>query len=131
MGTSIEAQKHPTSEYVKSVHEMCRIVLERTFSAVQNFAPLYRLTTNYSKEMKAVDTLHSQTNRVIRTKKEKISRATTENGNLIDEFGIRKKRQVFLDMLLSATDEQGQPLLTDEELQQEVDTFLFAVSNKY
>lgn len=129
MGASIGAQKNPTSDYAKSCHAMCRIIIERTFSAIQNFDFLYRFTDNYKTELKSCEILHRQTDLVVDAKKKRIEESdqigTSTNE---DDFGLNKKRQAFLDMLINLTDDDGKPLFNDEELREEVATFLFAVS---
>lgn len=42
----------------------------------------------------------------------------------------QRKRRAFLDMLLKTTDDAG-VLLSPEDVQEEVDTFMFEVETKY
>lgn len=128
MGISIDAQKNSRSEYAKSIHAMCRIIVERSFSAVQSIDFLYYFTKNYRQELKAINILHKQTYDVINLKKEQLQKENVNRNEtkLIDEFGVKKK-QAFLDILLNATDKNGKLLLSDVEIRQEVDTMLFAV----
>lgn len=124
MGVSIDAQEDPDSEYVKSVKEMCRIVAERGNSLIERSDFLYRFTNNYAKERKALNTLHGFTTSVIKKRKQQISHCDSKDEEVENELGI-KKRKAFLDLLLDFSQKEQDPL-TDEELRNEVDTFMFA-----
>lgn len=123
MGTSVHAQNNIESEYVKSVHEMGRIIVERYFSAVQIFEPLYKFSNNYKCEQKCLKILHGYTKSVIQRRKKELELNKEEDTEKCDEFE-EKKRMAFLDMLLQVQKDQG---LSDDDIREEVDTFMFEV----
>ncbi|KAF5277796.1 hypothetical protein FQR65_LT03776 [Abscondita terminalis] len=118
MNTSLNAQSNPTSNYVRSVKEMCRITLERTIT-LKMFDICYKFSRDYQKEKKAVGILHALSNSVIKKRREEL--VNQQPINLEDKES--KKRVPFLDLLLTSTVD-GQPL-TNEAVREEVDTFLF------
>lgn len=124
MGVSINAQQRPSSEYVKSVKEMCRITTMRALSFVGQNDFLYKFTKNYAKEQEALKVLHGFTSSVIKRKKEEQLKKKDDDKDDGDAFGIKKKK-AFLDLLLEVSKKEKDPL-SDEELRQEVDTFMFA-----
>ncbi|KAF5277801.1 hypothetical protein FQR65_LT03782 [Abscondita terminalis] len=122
MSTSINAQANPTSNYVESVREMCRIFMERTFS-FKMWDIVYALTNDYQKEQKALGYLHGLSNSVIQTRREELQ--TQFLSGLTNKTSVgTKKRIAFLDILLTSNVD-GVPL-THEEIRNEVDTFMFA-----
>lgn len=68
--------------------------------------------------------LHGFADNVIRKRRKELLDKKDENENALDEIGIRKKR-AFLDLLLHSTI-NGKPL-SDLEIREEVDTFIFGV----
>lgn len=122
MGTLVNAQENSNSEYVKSVKIMGRTAVERAFSPLKMFDACYVFTSTYRNELKALKVLHGYSQGVIQQKKQAMGKS--EEISLSDEFGI-KKRRAFLDLLLHTAHENGE--LTDEEIQEEVDTFMFEV----
>ena len=78
---------------------------------VPNF--LFRMTRLGREQQATVENLHKFTRDVI---DKKLSEGVQSTGS---------KRKAFLDMLIQATDENGRKL-TAEDLQEEVDTFMFA-----
>ena len=125
MGVTINAQDDDQSEYVQSVKAMTRIIIERAFSPLQMYDFLYPLTRNYYTQRKALKILHDKSNTVIRQTLQKLQNKET-NATEDDDCGI-KKRTPFLDLLLNARVDGRS--LTQEEIREEVDTFMFEASN--
>ncbi|CAH1975505.1 unnamed protein product [Acanthoscelides obtectus] len=122
MGVSVHAQENIDSEYVFAVKDMCRILIARMFSPLGRNNWTYKLTSNYYKEKKHLNVLHSRTKSVVQARrKEALDQSKQDTG---DEDIDRKKKLAFLDSLLLATID-GRPL-TDDEIREEVDTFMFA-----
>ncbi|KAF5277802.1 hypothetical protein FQR65_LT03783 [Abscondita terminalis] len=121
MNTSINAQSNPTSDYVKSVKEMCRIGMERTLS-IKIWDTVYMFTKDYQKERKALGYLHGLSNSVIKTRRKELQIQPSTAS--IEDNSESKKKIPFLDILLTSTVD-GVPL-TNEEIRNEVDTFMFA-----
>lgn len=124
MGVSINAQDNSESDYVKAVKQMCDVVILRSFSPLKMYDFFYQFTDLYRRERKALDVLHSYTKRVINKRKQELL-AKEIDRNVIDEFGVKKTRFAFLDLLLQGDD--GKQVLSDNEIQEEVDTLLFEV----
>lgn len=122
MGVSINAQQHPSSEYVKSVKDMCRIVSERGFSFLERYDIFFRFTNDYAVQQKALEILHGFSSSVIKKRRQQL--VEQKECDDVNEFGI-KKRKAFLDLLLEFSQREKEPL-TDEELMEEADTFMFA-----
>ncbi|KAJ3655747.1 hypothetical protein Zmor_014862 [Zophobas morio] len=118
MGISINAQDDSGSEYVKSVKEMCRIIMERSLQPLQMLDLTYMLTRNYHMEKKAIRILHDQANSIINKRYQELQKHTKEDNS------ETKKKKAFLDLLLEATID-GQPL-SKVDIREEVDTFMFA-----
>lgn len=122
MGVKLNAQVCAQSEYVKAVKDMCRIIVERSISATKKFWFLYRFSEDYKIEQKALRVLHNMSNSVIKTRKGQEFKVSE-----VDEFGRKIKSRPLLDILLLESKKEDEPF-TDDELRQEVDTFMFAVS---
>ncbi|XP_071052571.1 uncharacterized protein [Onthophagus taurus] len=121
MGTKVNAQTNSESSYVKAVREMCRIVIDRTLNPMKAFEFIYVFTKDYRKEKNALKILHGYTDTLIKSKKQELLANMGCNKN---DLGSNRKRLAFLDLLLLSQID-GKPL-TDEEIRQEVDTFMFA-----
>ncbi|KFB40895.1 AGAP013241-PA-like protein [Anopheles sinensis] len=126
MGTKVNAQLNSDSKYVQAVKEITALVQVRLFHFLIRYDFFYRFSDNRRKTQEALKVLHGYTDSVIRSRREELNRAAQRGGTEIDEnandLGIKKK-VAFLDMLLQSKID-GQPL-TDLEIREEVDTFMF------
>lgn len=123
MGTSINAQSDTESEYVYSVKQMCRMTHERTTNPLKNIDALFWLTKDAKIEQKAVDVLHRHTDKVIRNRKQ----TKLPKSDSILEDGDGKKRKLALLDLLLEYNMRDEPLISEKEIREEVDTFMFGV----
>ncbi|KAJ3655745.1 hypothetical protein Zmor_014860 [Zophobas morio] len=121
MGTKINAQQNDESDYVRSVKAMCRIIIEKSFSLIQMCKLTYPLSQNYYTEKDSINILHRHTNSVITSRRNELKDQSNDEKDE-DNIGIKRKL-AFLDLLLGATVD-GRPL-TQEEIREEVDTFMF------
>ncbi|KAF5277799.1 hypothetical protein FQR65_LT03779 [Abscondita terminalis] len=122
MNTPINAQLNPNSSFVRSVKQMCKILIGRTVS-VKMFDIIYKFSKDYYKEKAALTILHGLSESVIKTRRAELQAQKVNNFSNENDLG-KKKRVAFLDILLTSTVD-GVPL-TDEEIRNEVDTFMFA-----
>lgn len=125
MGTQLNAQDQTDSEYVRCVKNMSLIVMARTFSPWKMYDFFYRFSKEYQTEKYSLSVLHGFTKEVIKRRRQEMGEARKEKQ---DEFGI-KKRRAFLDLLLEASMTDGE--LTDDDIREEVDTFMFEVNAVY
>ncbi|XP_044730897.1 cytochrome P450 4d2-like [Chrysoperla carnea] len=133
MGIDLNVQTQPDSEYVTAVRDMCRIIFERVFSAVQQSDFIfYNFTANGKTFKNGLGILHSMTNKVIEERRQLLindikNNEVKDNGpeKTKDDisFGEKKEKMVFMDVLLKSTID-GKPL-TNSDIQEEVDTFMF------
>ncbi|XP_077993270.1 cytochrome P450 4F6-like [Glandiceps talaboti] len=104
--------------YISSVYLLADLVVERV-----NFPPyfsdfLYYLTPSGRKWRKALNEVHQYSAKVIKQRRQAMK--------IEEEQGKKSNRKYidFLDILLAARDEDGKGL-TDQEIRDEVDTFMF------
>lgn len=124
MGATVDAQNIIDSPYVQAVADMRGIFMRRSFSPWKCFDTLFQFSDDYKQQTKCLEIIHGFAMSVInKKKKEKQAR---EAGNKVadDDLGI-KKRMAFLDLLLESKIDGRD--WTDEEIREEVDTFMFEV----
>lgn len=130
MGTNLNClNNYETNDYFRSVHVLCKLLMERVFNPLKHFDIIYRMCPDFNEELKCVKTLHQFSHSVIAkrqaARKNKIEEKGSNNEDE-DDIVIEKKRVCFLDILLDSSIDGKS--MTIEEIREEVDTFMFAVS---
>nr|XP_022907367.1 cytochrome P450 4C1-like [Onthophagus taurus] len=125
MGVEINAMNNPKNEYVKNVSDITKATFDRLMKPWLKSDFIYYNTNQGKRYKKYLSNLHGFTTKVIKERKEKlITKSKTDQSNESnssepDVIG-GKVRKAFLDLLLES------PInLTDMELREEVDTFMF------
>lgn len=95
------------------------------FDSIKRVDFIYRFTEMYRQEQRVLKTLHDFTKSVIVSRKQELAAADMKSAVDENDMGIKKKT-AFLDLLLQSTVE-GQPL-SNEDIREEVDTFMFEVT---
>ncbi|XP_062553867.1 cytochrome P450 4C1-like [Armigeres subalbatus] len=122
MGVHVNAQNDPENQYVRDVNRMTELILLRIFSFLGMFPKLYwYLHPKAWEQRRLVRTLHQFTDAVIWKRREQLIKGQQDND--ADNGTLSKKKQTFLDLLL-CMDIDGQPL-SNEDIREEVDTFMF------
>ena len=124
MGKSVNAQEDSDSDYVRAVYGAGDIVFKRQISPWLWPDWLFCLTPSGVRFRSLLATLHGFTERVIKEKQEehRVKKDVLMGNNNDDNLGIKKKL-AFLDLLIDVS-EDGK-VLTDEDIREEVDTFMF------
>lgn len=118
MGVPVGAQEGRADDYKEAIETMGHIVHTRSLQPWLRNATVFWLLGWKRQEEQALAVLHSFTRSVIRER-----RAQRADGEGISDSGDgRRERSAFLDLLLSS--EEGSQL-TDEDVAEEVDTFMF------
>ncbi|XP_063794998.1 cytochrome P450 4B1-like isoform X2 [Pseudophryne corroboree] len=107
-------QNDSENDYIKAVYELSYLVDHRTRCFPYHNDLIYYLSPHGFRFRRALKIVHRHTDNVINQRKEALTQET----------GKQKRHLDFLDILLYAKDENGQGL-SDEDLQAEVDTFMF------
>ncbi|XP_046744960.1 cytochrome P450 4c3 [Diprion similis] len=121
MGRRIYAQDDRESVYVKAVYEMGGIVQTRQATLWYHPDCLFRLTSCYKKHENCVKILHEFSMKVISERRQVIEDRLAEIEYKEEQYGTKKL--AFLDLLIEAS--RGGTLLSDEDIREEVDTFMF------
>ncbi|PIO64768.1 hypothetical protein TELCIR_13592 [Teladorsagia circumcincta] len=112
MGVNIRAQSGQNKSYVRSVKEVCELLWDRERLPWLWPTPLWILSGKATRLQKALSTVQNFTREVIAKRKKVFE---------LEERDSRKK-PAFLDLLLEM---QQANRLTDDDIREEVDTFMF------
>ncbi|CAO1423337.1 unnamed protein product [Diamesa serratosioi] len=125
MGTNVNAQIDSNSTYVKTVKEIAELIFLRSFDFKKRNDFLYSFTEMYRREMAALKILHDFTKSVIVARREQLNKEVEQSSPFEEEEdGVGSKKKVaLLDLLLRSTID-GESL-SDNDIQEEVDTFMF------
>ncbi len=117
MGIQIDSQRqHGNNEYVDAVYDISELVVHRIMRPYLGMDIIYRNTSSGKRFKKCLDILHNFTKSVISRRKA----ARDENKR---KGVIPSRRPAFLDLLLDANEKNN--LLSDDDIREEVDTFMF------
>ncbi|XP_010220976.1 PREDICTED: cytochrome P450 4V2 [Tinamus guttatus] len=126
MGRNVGAQENKDSEYVRALYRMSDLIQQRQTSPWLWPDWLYMLFKEGREHKRNLKILHNFTDTVIAEKAAELENPKQgkwdADGNC--EGSGPQKRKAFLDMLLSATDEEGNKL-NYRDIREEVDTFMF------
>ncbi|KFD57384.1 hypothetical protein M514_01895 [Trichuris suis] len=129
MGRHVDAQKDSESAYVRAVYTLNGIIHRRQRNPLLRSDFVHRLFSDGKEQERCLKILHSFTWKVIRERREEVQRLggwtkvlNRELSSYDFDMCSQKRRLAFLDLLLQMT-EQGN--LTDQDVREEVDTFMF------
>eukprot|EP00095_Tigriopus_kingsejongensis_P006181 maker-scaffold191_size271209-snap-gene-1.29 protein:Tk06181 transcript:maker-scaffold191_size271209-snap-gene-1.29-mRNA-1 annotation:"hypothetical protein DAPPUDRAFT_192258" len=128
MGRNINAQGNSNSPYVQSLFKASDIIFHRQTAPWMWNDILFHLHPFGWQFRSALKVLHDFTDKVITDRKalfkaEKQKAQSSAPKDLEDDLMGKKKRLAFLDLLIEVSDEGK--ILTDRDIREEVDTFMF------
>ncbi|KAJ6634646.1 Cytochrome P450 4C1 [Pseudolycoriella hygida] len=119
MGVSVRAQEKGTNTYVDAVYQVSQLIMNRVVRPWLHPNFIYKHTKAGKEFHECLQTLHGYSADVIQLRKMTRKEKLPLNGN----GEVKKNRLAFLDLLLEANENEN--LLTDKEIREEVDTFMF------
>uniref|UniRef100_A0A182MIU5 Uncharacterized protein n=1 Tax=Anopheles culicifacies TaxID=139723 RepID=A0A182MIU5_9DIPT len=127
MGVKLNTQLQPNSEYVMAVKEISNIILKRLFSFLREYKWAFQFTKAHDRQKELLKVVHGFAYRVISERKKQLQDEREKQKaqeKLEEEDVYGKRRMTLLDLLLNVSID-GAPL-SDSEIREEVDTFMFA-----
>ena len=126
-----EEANRQMERYVKAVDEISRLMLQRAFNPLLHSNFIFALSSTGRKFYKERAVCHSISQSLIEERRRSLAKMKEEQGldSQEEEIVALKKQSAtgsldFLDILLTVRDEDGEGL-SDKEIQEQVDTFLF------
>ncbi|XP_071578167.1 cytochrome P450 4C1-like isoform X4 [Temnothorax nylanderi] len=133
MGTSLRGLGDFQQQYREAVHRMGELLIYRAFRQWLRSDWIFSLTSKGREQKKMLKILHGFTKRIIAERKVYHDRT---NGQYLKNFDndtsakrddaepvrVRRKRLAMLDLLIAASRDG---LMTDSDIREEVDTFMF------
>ncbi|XP_068216119.1 cytochrome P450 4C1-like [Palaemon carinicauda] len=128
MGCTVSAQEDQDSEYVKTLTKLTRLFRLRISKLWLHIPFIFKLLGYAKQQEEYLAILHGFTIKAIRERRkmyesQKKTNADVNTDKCDMEFRGKKKLLAFLDLLLEYSDNGN--VLTDKEIQEEVDTFMF------
>lgn len=126
MGCEINSQENSQLEYVKALDELTAIMQKRFITPWLKPNLLFNLTSLSKRQKACIDVIHTFTRKVIKERKDnfKLFNNQTSDANKNEIHHEKKPNRALLDLLIEVSDDGK--LLSDEDIQEEVDTFMFA-----
>ncbi|KAL6420178.1 hypothetical protein ACFW04_012265 [Cataglyphis niger] len=133
MGISLQKYGEVQQQYRNAIHDIIQLIVYRLFKPWYYIDLLFALSPQGRKQKKILKILHGFTEKVIAERKLYHERTNyrylknLENDketeiNDAEVFGIKKKRLAMLDLLIAVSRDN---LLSDSDIREEVDTFMF------
>ena len=115
------------AEYLKAVLELSVCIAERFITPLYHIDWLYWLTPHGKRMKRLCKLVHNHAEMVIAERKKALGldEGRVQNASVFPKHVSERRTLDFLDILLTAVDEDGAGL-TDLEVRDEVDTFMFA-----
>nr|CAD7194210.1 unnamed protein product [Timema douglasi] len=126
MGISINAQDGGSADFVEATKVIADAIVCRSFKPWLQPEIIFRMSPTGRGHAKALKVLHGLTEKVIQTRKAEYltkHNSTQEDPSENENDIGAKKRRAFLDMLLESV--QDGNMMSDADLREEVDTFMF------
>ncbi|XP_044044523.1 cytochrome P450 4F3 isoform X1 [Siniperca chuatsi] len=111
-----------TSEYVSAIVELSDLIIDRRQKILHHWEWIYWKTQKGKRFKKALSIVHRFTREVVQKRRALISQQREKE---TDFTTAPQRKKDFVDIILLSRDEDGQGL-TDEEIQAEANTFMFA-----
>lgn len=126
MGTKIEAQSNTNSAYVRAVHDLSHIIATKFNKLWQRNEFLFTFFSNQTKmkQDEAIRIMHDFSRGIIIDRRKQLLQTKSEPVDLLEDSEIGHKRKMaLLDVLLQSTIDGV--YLSNDDIQEEVDTFMF------
>ncbi|XP_071538539.1 cytochrome P450 4C1 [Panulirus ornatus] len=124
MGCNINAQEDSELDYVQAVYRISKLIQQRMSRPWLHPDVLFKLFGYGAEHDACLKILHDFTNKAIRSRRREYVEAKKKNVAPSDTEIIGKKRRLaLLDLLMEYSEKERS--LSDEDIREEVDTFMF------